>query len=331
VTCVDLNTGKELWKQTAYEGAPKTAKHANSTYSCETPVTDGERLYAYFGMHGLFCYDLDGTLLWKKEFGTYWTQNGWGTGSSPALYNNTVYIQNDNDENSFLIALDAITGLEKWKVQRDEKTSYTTPYIWKNKQRTEVVTTAKTARSYDPETGALLWEMKLGGENAVPSPVGDKNLIYLGNPGNMVKGFLYAVKAGASGDITPAEGQLTTEWIAWTYTKTSLGNPSSLLYNGRIYNIGSRGGMLFCLDALTGEEIFNGRVPGIGAVWASPWGYNGKVWYFDENGVTATLQAGDSLQYTTDNKLADKFWASVAISGDKYIFKGVKKLYCVKL
>ena len=330
LACIDINTGKEIWKQIAYEGAPKTGKNQGSTYACETPVTDGKRVYAYFGMHGLFCYDIDGTLLWKKDLGVYWTQNGWGTGSSPLVYDGILYILNDNEENSILIALDAVTGEEKWKVQRDDKTSYSTPYIWKNKLRTELIISAKTARSYNPQTGVLLWEMKIGGEHSIPSPVGNEEFLYLGNAGMQIKGYLYAVKPGAEGDITPEEGQLSSEWIAWTYTETNLGNSSSLLYNGKLYNIASRGGQVLCLDAHSGEVIYTGRIPGFGAVWASPWGYNGKVWFYDENGTTVSLSGGDTFEYTADNKLDDKFWASVAITNNTYIFKGVEKIYCVR-
>jgi outer membrane protein assembly factor BamB len=331
VTCVDLNTGEELWKQTAYEGSPKTGKNPSSTYACETPVTDGKRVYAYFGMHGLFCYDINGTLLWKKDLGVFYTQKGWGTGSSPVLYKGVLYIQNDNEKNSFIVALDAVTGDEKWRAQRDEKTNYSSPIIWKNKIRTELITTGKKARSYDPETGKLLWELTIAGEMTVPSPVCDQELLYVGNSGGReLQGSLFAVKPGAEGDITPAEGQLSNDWIAWTYPEASIGNGSPLLYNGKLYIIGGRGGQVQCLNALTGEVIYNGRVPGFGGVWASPWGYNGKIWVNDENGMTLSLQGGDQFEYASDNKLDGKFWASVAITKDAYIFKGDKNLYCVK-
>ncbi|OFY64591.1 MAG: hypothetical protein A2Y71_17135 [Bacteroidetes bacterium RBG_13_42_15] len=331
VTCIDLKTGEELWKQTAYEGAPKTGKNPNSTYACETPVTDGKRVYAYFGMHGLFCFDVNGNLLWEKNLGVFNTQRGWGTGSSPLLYRNVLFIQNDNEENSFIAALDAATGEEKWRVRRDEKTNYSTPIIWKNKIRTELITAGKTARSYDPETGKLLWELKTGGEQAIPSPVGNQDMLYVGNAGGReVKGFLFAVKAGAEGDITPADSGMLSEGVAWINPDANIGNASPLLYNGKLYIISSRGGEILCLDASDGEVVYKGRVPGLGAVWASPWVYNNKVWFFDERGLTLSLSAGDTFEYASDNRLDDKFWASVAITDNAYLFKGVEKLYCVR-
>ena len=226
--CFDLKTGKELWKQVAYSGAPKAGKNPNSTYACETPATDGKKLFAFFGMHGLCCYDLEGKLLWQKDFGTYNTQRGWGTGSSPIFYKDVIFIQFDNEENSFIVAINAATGDQKWRIQRDEKTTYSTPYIWKNKIRTELIAGGKTARSYDPETGKLLWELKAGGEQVIPSPVGNEELLYLGNPGGReTKAKLFGVKAGLDGDITD-------KGAAWVSEESGLGNPSPLLYKDRI-------------------------------------------------------------------------------------------------
>lgn len=331
VTCVDLNTGKQLWKQVAYHGNPRVKKHPRNNYATETAATDGERVYAYFGNIGLFCYDLDGMLLWKKDFGAFKVLNGWGTGSCPVAYNDIVFIQNDNEENSFIAALDAATGDEKWRVQRDEKTNYSTPYIWKNSKRTELVVGGKTVRSYDPENGNELWSLKTGGEMNIPSAVGDENMLYIGNTsGQNAKGALFAVKSGAEGDVTPAEGATTSTGVAWIFPEAALGNSSPLLYNGFIYVIASRGGEIRCIKAADGSLAFKDRVAGLGAVWASPWGYDGRVWLYDENGNTYTLQAGDTFKYEQKNRLDDKIWASVAITGDAYIFRGVRKLYCIK-
>jgi len=331
LTCIDLNTGAELWKQVAYTGNPKIKKHAGSTYASETPVTDGKYIYAYFGMTGIFCYDFTGKLIWEKDLGAFKTLNGWGTGSSPVLYQNMVYIQCDNEENSFLIALDATTGEEKWKVTRDEKTTYSTPVIWKNKNRTELVTTGKTARSYDPSTGQLLWQLKMGGEMSIPSPVYNNEEIYLGNAGSRdKKGVLYAVNAGAEGDITPADSGLVSEGVKWTFREAGISNPSPLLYNGHLYLVSGRGGELQCIDAATGAQVYKEKIDKVGACWASPWVYNNKIYFFDEKGITQVIQAGSQFKVLSQNSLKDKFWSSVAITDDAYIFKGVEKLYCVK-
>jgi len=331
VRCIDLNTGEELWKQVAFKGNPRVKKHPMNNYATETPSTDGERVYAYFGNTGLFCYDMEGGLLWKTDLGAYKVLNGWGTGSGPIVYNGTVFIQNDNEENSFIAAFDARTGMEKWRVQRDEKTNYSTPYIWKNSLRNELVAGGKTIRSYDPQTGKEIWSLKAGGEMVIPSAVGDENMLYIGNTGGQnAKGNYYAIKAGAKGDITPAEGETTSSGVAWTFADAGLGNSSPLLYSGLIYIISSRGGEIKCLTAAGGTLVYKERVSGIGAVWATQWFYNGKIWFFDEKGVTKSFTAGTEFKLVDDNRLNDKFWSTVAITGKGYVFKGVEALYCVK-
>lgn len=331
LTCIELKSGKELWKQVARNGSPKTKKHAASTYACETPVTDGKRVYAYFGMTGVYCYDLNGNPLWQKDLGAFKTLNGWGTGSSPVIFQNILYVQVDNEEHSFLMALDAATGNQKWRVDRDEKTNYSTPVIWKNMARTELVTTGKIARSYGPATGNLFWELKMGGEMAIPSPVYDSEHIYLGNAGGRDKqGILYSIKAGAKGDITPADSGLISSGVEWTVREAGISNPSPLLYNGLLYLLTGGGGELSCLDATSGELVYKEKVENVGACWASPWACGDKICFYDEKGVTQVIQAGKEFKVLSPNTLDDKFWASVAITNDAYIFKGVKKLFCVK-
>lgn len=331
LTCFDLKSGKELWKQVAHHGNPAIKKHGQSTYACETPVTDGKRVFAYFGMTGVYCYDLDGKLLWKKDMAAFNTQNDWGTGSSPVLYKDVLYIQDDNEENSFLIALDAATGNEKWKINRDEKTNYSTPVIWENNYGNELVTTGKSARSYDPETGSLIWELKMADGNAIPSPVYDKEHIYLGKPGGPGKpGTLFSVKAGAKGNITPADSALVSSGVEWTLRETEIANPSPLLFNGFLYMLGSRGGEIYCLDAATGAQVYKEKVDKVGACWSSPWIQGDKIFFYDEKGTTQVIKAGKEFKVLSQNTLNDKFWASVAITNDAYIFRGVKKLYCVK-
>ena len=331
LTCIDLKSGKEIWKQIAHDGSPKIKKHEASTYACETPVTDGKRVYAYFGMTGVYCYDLDGKLVWQKDLGAFKTRNGWGTGSSPVVYNDVLYVQVDNDEHSFLVALDAATGNEKWKVDRDELTNYSTPVIWKNKIRTELVTLGKIARSYDPITGNLLWELNMKGEMAIPSPVYNNDHIYLGYSGGPQKpGILYSIKAGSKGDITPVDSSQVSSGVEWTAKNSGISNPSPLLYNGLLYLLSGRGGEISCLDATSGQLVYKEKVDKVGACWSSPWACGDKIYFYDEKGATQVIQAGKEFKALSQNYIDDKFWASVAITSDAYIFKGVKKLYCVK-
>src|SRR5262249_40037935 len=156
-----------------------------NTYATETPVTDGERVYAYFGTTGgVFCYDLAGTLLWKKDLGTYRMMFGHGTAASPALDGGRLFIQRDNEEKSFLVALETRTGQELWRTPRSERTSWSTPLVWKNKVRTEVVCVGSPrVRSYDPATGKQLWELGGLSGQCQASPVAGDELLYVGSGG----------------------------------------------------------------------------------------------------------------------------------------------------
>jgi outer membrane protein assembly factor BamB len=331
LSCVDLDSGQEIWKKEVHRGNPRTDKHRNTSYASETPVTDGERIFLYLGMHGLYCFDMEGELLWEKDLGAYETLNGWGTGSSPLLYNGMLYVQVDNEEYSFLVALDPESGDETWKTDRDETTSYSTPYIWENKVRTELVTGGYAARSYDPATGELLWELQMEGRYNIPGPVATKDLLYIGNPGRReIPGSFFAVKAGAEGDITPDSLSLSSEGLAWFNLDAPTGNPSPLLYEGLVYLLSSRGGDLTCLDSETGELVYQEKVEGVGACWASPWAHGDKIFFTDEKGVTKVIKAGKEFEFLHENSLDDRFWASMATTGEAYLFKGDNKLFCIK-
>lgn len=330
MTCIDLKTGRELWKSVARKGSPRTATQPGNTYASETPVTDGKRVYVYYGMNGVYSYDLDGKLLWEKDLGAFKTLNSWGTGSSPVVYNDMLFLQIDNEAGSFVVALNAENGEEIWRAERDEKTNYSTPVIWKNKNRTELVTTGKTVRSYDPATGKLLWQLTLGAQMLIPSPVPTKDMLYLGNNGGREsKGKLYAIRAGADGDITPAEGATTSTGVAWIQPEAETANPSPLLHDGFIYVMSSRGGKMVCLDAATGDTVYRQKVDSVGACWASPWANRDKIFITDDKGTTHVVSAGRKMEVLFRNKLDDKMWASVAVTKDAYILKGVKKLYCI--
>src|SRR5207247_7973759 len=174
VHCLDRATGKTLWQRVATERKPTIGNHLSNTYASETPVTDGERVYAYFGMVGLFCYDFTGQLVWSKDLGSYRMFANWGTSSSPVLDGDRLYVQCDNEINSFLIALDCKTGRELWRVNRPEKSTWSTPVVWRNTLRTELVLMGtRRIRSYDPATGKVLWELltEEGAGRAAPAGV----------------------------------------------------------------------------------------------------------------------------------------------------------------
>jgi outer membrane protein assembly factor BamB/Spy/CpxP family protein refolding chaperone len=343
VYCLRVTDGKVLWKKTAVQGKPTIPINPGNTYATETPVTDGKRVYAYFGMTGVFCYDLAGKFLWKKKLGSYPMAMGYGTGSSPVLDGNRLFVQCDNEEQSFLAALDAKTGAELWRTKRPERSSWGTPLVWKNKERTEVVCLGTPrVRSYDPATGKQLWE--LGGLNGQPkaSPVASPDLLYVGIGGGP-GGFggrgggrfgggkpLFAVKAGASGDITLKNGARSNAGVAWSLPQGGPSTASPLLYEGRLYILEERGGILTCLDARTGKKVYKERLSGARGFTSSPWAYGGKVFCLDDNGRTFVVQAGPKFKVLHKNSIEETFWSSPAAGGGALLLRGVDHLYCIR-
>jgi outer membrane protein assembly factor BamB len=214
VHCLDLETGRQLWTRSAHKGAPPNQLHVKNTYASETPATDGERVYAYFGNVGLFCYDLEGKLLWTAKWPPVRTRYGWGSAASPVVHEGRVFVVSDNDDASFVVALDAKTGRELWRIERDEKSNWSTPYVWQNETRTELITTGtKRTRSYNLD-GKLLWEMGGHSTIVIPTPFAGHGLLYVasGYVGDRNRP-VYAIKPGAPGDITLKAGESTSEFI----------------------------------------------------------------------------------------------------------------------
>ncbi len=332
VICLDLETGKELWKKTAYNGKPRYKTHRDNNYAPETMVTDGKHVYAYFGMTGLYCYDMEGNLVWEKDLGNYPMQSNWGTSSSPILYKKVLYMQIDNEANSFVVAMDSKTGDEIWRRKRDEKSNWGTPIIWKNPMRTELVVQGLKTRSYNPETGDLLWELDILGGRNIASPTASGDMLVVGNETRQNGGgTLFGVKAGASGYISLKEGETSNEFVAWTIPESGIAMASPLIYKGLIYIVDRNRGQIYCYDLASGETIYPGtKISDAGAFGASPWAFDDKIYCLDENGTTHIIQAGSEFKELGKNKLDDIFGASTAIAKSSYIFRGEKGIYCIR-
>lgn len=330
--CVSADSGAMLWEQTAFEGKPKFRKHRSNTYASETPATDGERVIACFGMTGIACFDFNGTRLWSKDLGAFPMQAGWGTGSSPLIHEDAVIVQCDNEQQSFLVALDKRTGEELWRIPRDEPSNWSTPYVWKNKVRTElVVAGGKKMRSYDPATREILWEMAGNGRTSL-SPVGNDELLYvdsveriMGSPGRLA-----AIRAGAAGDISLQPTELAGPSVAWSVMLSTYRNASPLLYADCLYMLEQHGNVVRCYNARTGELNYQQRLPGAAGSTASPWAAGGRVYCLDEVGRTTVLASGPEFKVLVTNQLAeDLFWASPAFTGDCMIVRSLQSLYCI--
>jgi outer membrane protein assembly factor BamB len=330
VYCLDWETGKIVWQKIAHEGVPDGSRHIKNSYASETPVTDGERLYAYFGNLGLYCYDLDGKDLWSRKLGTYKTRFGWGTAASPVLHKDRLYIVHDNEEHSFLVCLDKKTGQEVWRVDRDEKSNWATPFVWENEQRTELVTSGTNrVRSYDPD-GKLLWELKGMSMITIPTPFASGGLVYIAS-GYVMNPLrpVYAIRAGATGDISLKEGETSNTYIAWFHKAAAPYNPSPLVYGDYFYVLRDRG-FLSCYDAKTGKAIYADQRLGAPAFTSSPWAYNGKVFCLSEDGDTFVIKAGPEFKLLGKNSLDELCLATPAIARGSLILRTQTKLYRIR-
>lgn len=335
VICVDAKTGVEIWRQTAREGRPGIPRHSSNTYATETPVTDGKLVIASFGMNGLYCFDLTGELQWEKDLGSYKMRAGWGTSSSPVLFDGKLFLQVDNEQQSFITALDAKTGQEVWRVNRDERSQYSTPIIWRNGLRNELIAGGMIYRSYDPQTGKLLWQvdMEKGRSSATPLAVGDR--LYVGtefrNRGGADDGggFLFAIKPGGSGDITPPDGAESSEFVDWKLERSGIEMASPVLCDGHLYLLERRSGTLHCIDAESGEVAYRTRLPGARAFWASPWTQGDKVFCVDTSGTTYVVTGGREFRLIGRNVIDEQTWATAAIADDALYFRTIDHLYCI--
>ncbi len=328
---LDARDGRVVWKRLVHAARPGAPLHVKNTYASETPVTDGERVYSYFGNVGVFVHNFDGELVWRKRFEPRPTRYGWGTAASPVLHGDRLYIVNDNEEESFLIALDRKTGDTVWRVERDEKSNWATPFVWQNPKRSEIITpgTGKV-RSYDL-SGELLWELRGMSSITIPTPFAAHGMLYFG------AGFVldeskpvYAVRPGASGDISLAPTGTSNEWIAWCDRDAAPYNPSFIVYGDHLYTLFDRG-FLACREARTGEVVYRKRRIGEGAsaFTSSPWAYDGKIFCLSEDGDTFVIRAGPEFEVLGVNSLDEMCMATPAIAGGRLYVRTLSKVFCI--
>ena len=334
VYAFDAATGKLSWEREAHKGAPFGGRHRKNTYASETPATDGERLYAYFGNVGLFAYSLDGKLLWTTRFDPQPMYLDFGTAASPVVSNGRVFVVHDNDGKSFAAAVDAKTGKQLWKVARDlpsggMTSGWSSPFIWNNAQRTEVVVIGKQhAVAYSADSGKELWRMRGLTGQSTPSPVAADGLLYLatGSQGESNRP-VFAVRPGASGDISLAKGEAKNQFVAWFHPRASAYTSSPLIYRGRMYVVNDNG-ILTVFDSQTGQEIYKARAGGPGNTFsASPWAADGKIYLLSEDGHTFVIEEGDKYVELSKNSLDEMSLASPALAPGSIFLRTQTRLY----
>jgi len=324
--CLNRDTGKILWEQTSYSGTVFDYRHKRGNYAAPTGVTDGKYVITYFGSEGVYCYDFNGKLIWKKSIGNIDTF-GMGVGASPVLYENLVIFVCDQNlgvpKDSFMLALDKKTGKEVWRVARPIQGSWATPVIVKAAGRIEMVTSGNEFLiSYDPATGKELWRTTGLKSHAIATPVVGHGLAILssGYPAKAVT----AVRLGGSGDLDK------TDNIAWKYNKGTAYVPSPILYGDYVYLM-SDAGILSCLNAKTGEVVYEGgRVPVATKFYgASPVAFDGKILLTSDDGDTFVIKAGPKHEVLGQNSIGEPCRTSIAIADGKLFIRGDKHLFCI--
>jgi outer membrane protein assembly factor BamB len=332
VYCLDLETGDVLWQQSVQSGAPDFPRHMKNSYASETPTTDGERVYVRFGDLGLFTFDMDGNEIWSVSIPFKRTRDDWGSASSPVLHEDKLILLYDNEEDSWLAALDKRTGEEIWRTARDEVSSWASPYIWEHEQRTEIVTSGMNRiRAYDLD-GNLLWQMdgKMSWA-AIATPFSSHGLVYV-NSGYFRDEHkpVYAIRPGASGDISLRDGETANDYIAWYQPRAGNYNTSPIIYGDIYYSLLDRG-FFESYDARTGEPVYGRKRISAGASFTtSPWAYNGKIFALSEQGDTYVIRAGREFEILGVNTLDEMAMASPAIVGDRLLIRTRSKVYSVR-
>jgi outer membrane protein assembly factor BamB len=322
--CLDRQTGKTLWQQIAHEEVPHEGYRQNEgSFASSSGLTDGRHFFAHFGSRGLYCYDLDGTPRWNQQLGKMRIIFSFGEGSSPAIYKDTLVVNWDNEEGSFIIALDKNSGKTLWKKSRDEHTTWSTPLVIERDGKAQVVVPATgKIRSYDLATGDVLWECGGLTRNVIPSPVADNGMVYCmsGFQGNA----LLAIRLGRTGDLTDGDA------IAWKKNKSTPYVPSPLLYGGKLYFFSGNNAVLSCVETPSGQPLFEAeRLADLSGVYASPIGAAGRIYLAGRNGATVVLKQSDKLEVLATNRLDEKFDASPAAAGKDLFLRGHEYLYCL--
>lgn len=334
IYCYDKNNGKLLWARTSYTGIPKIKRHPKSTHANCTVATNGEQVVAFFGSEGLYAYDMNGELLWQKDFGILKSvffraeSAEWEYSSSPIIHKGVVIIQNDVLENSFVAAFDALTGKELWKKDRDEYPGWCTPNIYYNGEQAIIALNGYKHRGgYDFESGEEIWRMSGGGDIQIPTPIIGEDLIYF-NSAHGKSSPILAIDKNAKGDITLSEGESTNEYVKWSIPKGGSYMQSLILYEGLLYNC-KWNGNVFCYDAITGEEIYKEKLGKVKSFSASPVIADGKLYIPDEEGMVYVVQTGRAFKLLGSYPLDDICMTSPAITENIIYFRTQKKLIAV--
>ncbi len=330
---LDRKTGRVLWQRTAEERVPPVKRHLKSSQANSTPATDGRRVVVLFATGGLYAFDYDGRLLWKRDLGLldsgwfYDHSYQWGFGSSPVIHGGRVIVQADVQKGSFLAAFDLGDGREAWRTPREEIPTWGTPTVVRAESGEEVVTNGTTVRGYDARTGALVWSLKPNSEVTVATPVTGEGLVFV-TAGYPPVRPLYAIRPGSRGDLTLPEGRSNSAAIAWSSTTEGTYIPTPLVYRGHLYTLHNNG-LLSCYDARSGERAYRARVGPGTSFSASPVAADGRLYLTSEDGDVYVVKAGPRYELLATNRIGEVILATPAISEGEMLFRTLKQVVAV--
>ena len=331
VYCLNKNNGQIIWEKAIYEGIPKVKRHVKASYANSTPATDGKNLVVSFGSEGLYCFDLNGKLLWKQDLGILdggWTAGPdfhWGFGSSPVIYKNLAIVQCDTQNQSFIAAFNIENGKRVWQTPREEDSSWSTPTVYETKNGAELITSGtKYYRGYDPATGKELWRIADGVDVKIPTPIATNDLYYLGGGSIQDKHPFYVVRAGIKGEIKP--GDAGNANIAWQSTQIKPHIVTPIVYKEYLY-VCTDNGILSQYQAKTGEPTFRARLGSGGSFSASPVAADGKVYFVSEDGDVFVVKAGTTFELLARNPMGEVVMATPAFSGKMIVIRGQSHLF----
>lgn len=335
VYCLDRSTGKIIWEKTAHSSVPQVKRHIKSTHANPTPATDGKHVVALFGSEGLYCYDVNGKLLWKKDLGyldagAFNAQEiQWGFGSSPVIHDGQVIVQCDVNNQSFLASFDVATGKERWRTDRDVSPCWGTPTVHTGAGRTQVIVNGyRWMGGYDANTGTELWKLSGGGDVPVPTPFVAHDLIFITNAHGPMKP-IYAIRLNATGDISLQKRQKSNEYIAWFHRDFGSYIPTTIVYGDHLY-VGDDRGILTCYEARTGKKVYKKRLAGkFGAYSASPVAGDGKLYFSDEGGDIHVIKAGPKYELLGTNTMGEVCLATPAIFDGTIFWRTRRQLVAV--
>ena len=325
VLALDRETGKEIWRKTAASATPYEGYHQRyGSFASNSPVTDGETLITNFGSRGIYAYDLDGKLLWKKDLGALHMRNAFGEGIAPVLHGDSLVIQNDHEGESYIVVLDKNTGEERWRAERDERSAWPQPIVVEYEGRKQLVTSSTRVRSYDLESGDLIWEAGGLGGNAIPAVVNVDNEMVIAMTGWREPNLL-AIRLGGKGDITG-----NTDYIKWTNQRGNSYTASPVLHDGILYFVTDRG-MVSAFDAVSGEPHYSQqRLPNTYTFKASPVAANGKLYLASEEGDVIVLKLGKSYEVLAVNNMGDEMFVSSPVIHDGNLYlRSQDDLFCI--